>query len=78
METALAVALVQVVLLDRWMVSSSVQNRTDGVALLVEQKLGKITFEGNRSLDSVFGGRVKDWQSRKVDDTSTDLTPLPQ
>lgn len=39
---------------------------------------GKITFEGNRSLDSVFGGRVKDWQSRKVDDTSTDLTPLPQ
>lgn len=39
---------------------------------------GKITFDGNHHLDSVFGGRVKDWRSRKADDTSTDLTPLPQ
>ncbi|MDO4694419.1 MAG: Slam-dependent surface lipoprotein [Eikenella sp.] len=35
---------------------------------------GKIVFDGNRSLDSVFGGST---HRSNAGDTSTDLTPLP-
>lgn len=37
---------------------------------------GKITFDANRSLDSVFGGAISDRSKWNANDTSTDLTPL--
>lgn len=37
---------------------------------------GKITFDGNRSLDSVFAGRTASGSARNANDRSTDLTPL--